>query len=50
VVDHSYNYGQAVLVYDSLGTQHTVSQYFVKTDDTTVTVYTRSTAPTWVPR
>lgn len=35
----SYNMVKQSLAYDSLGTQHTVSQYFVKTADKTVTVY-----------
>jgi flagellar hook protein FlgE len=36
----SYNYLKSSLVYDSRGTEHTVTQYFAKVDDTTVTVYT----------
>ncbi|ALK96037.1 flagellar hook protein FlgE [Massilia sp. WF1] len=35
----SYNMVKQSVVYDSLGTQHTVSQYFVKADDTSVTVH-----------
>jgi len=35
----SYNMVKQSVVYDSLGTQHTVSQYFVKTADDTVTVH-----------
>lgn len=34
----TYNMVKQSVVYDSLGTQHTVSQYFLKTDDDTVTV------------
>lgn len=36
---NSYNMVKQSVVYDSLGTQHTVSQYFVKTDADTVTVH-----------
>jgi flagellar hook protein FlgE len=35
----SYNMVKQSIVYDSLGTQHTVSQYFVKKDAITVDVY-----------
>jgi flagellar hook protein FlgE len=35
----SYNMVKQSIVYDSLGTQHTVSQYFVKADDASVTVH-----------
>jgi flagellar hook protein FlgE len=35
----SYNMVKQSIVYDSKGTQHTVSQYFVKADDSTVNVY-----------
>ena len=35
----TYNMVKQSVVYDSLGTQHTVSQYFVKTDADTVTVH-----------
>jgi flagellar hook protein FlgE len=35
----SYNMVKQSIVYDSLGTQHTMSQYFVKKDATTVDVY-----------
>lgn len=35
----SYNMVKQSVVYDSLGTQHTVSQYFLKTADDTVTVH-----------
>jgi len=35
----SYNMVKQSIVYDSLGSQHTVSQYFVKTADDTVTVH-----------
>ena len=35
----SYNMVKQSIVYDSLGTQHTVSQYFVKTADDSVTVH-----------
>jgi len=34
----TYNMVKQSVVYDSLGTQHTVSQYFLKTDDDTVSV------------
>ncbi|MDY0962696.1 flagellar hook-basal body complex protein [Massilia sp. CFBP9026] len=34
----TYSMVKQSVVYDSLGTQHTVSQYFIKTDDQTVTV------------
>ena len=37
---NSYNMTKTTLVYDSRGTEHTVTQYFVKVDDTTVQVYT----------
>lgn len=36
---NTYNMVKQSVVYDSLGTQHTVSQYFVKTDADTVTVH-----------
>jgi len=36
---NTYNMVKQSVVYDSLGTQHTVSQYFVKTDDAVVTVH-----------
>lgn len=36
---NTYNMVKQSVVYDSLGTQHTVSQYFVKTDDDVVTVH-----------
>ena len=36
---NSYNMVKQSVVYDSLGSQHTVSQYFVKTDADTVTVH-----------
>jgi flagellar hook protein FlgE len=35
----TYNMVKQSVVYDSLGTQHTMSQYFVKKDATTVDVY-----------
>jgi flagellar hook protein FlgE len=35
----TYDMVKQSIVYDSLGTQHTVSQYFVKTGDDTVDVY-----------
>ncbi|KAF7599954.1 MAG: flagellar biosynthesis protein FlgE [Candidatus Dactylopiibacterium carminicum] len=35
----TYNSSVVSVVYDSLGAQHTVSQYFVKTDTNEVTVY-----------
>ena len=35
---NSYNMVKQSVVYDSLGSQHTVSQYFIKTDDNTVSV------------
>jgi flagellar hook protein FlgE len=35
----SYNMVKQSIVYDAIGTQHTMSQYFVKKDDTTVDVY-----------
>ena len=35
----SYNMVKQSLAYDSLGVQHTISQYFVKNDDTHVDVY-----------
>jgi flagellar hook protein FlgE len=35
----TYNMVKQSVVYDSLGTQHTMSQYFVKTNPTTVNVY-----------
>jgi flagellar hook protein FlgE len=35
----SYNMVKQSIVYDSLGTQHTLSQYFVKKDDTTVNAF-----------
>jgi flagellar hook protein FlgE len=35
----TYDMVKQAIVYDSLGTQHTVSQYFVKTGDDTVDVY-----------
>jgi len=35
----SYNMVKQSIVYDSLGSQHTVSQFFVKTADDTVTVH-----------
>lgn len=35
---NSYNMVKQSVVFDSLGTQHTVSQYFVKTDADTVTI------------
>ena len=35
----SYNMVKQSVVYDSIGTQHTISQYFVKDTDTTVKVY-----------
>lgn len=36
----SYNYLKSSLVYDSRGTEHTITQYFAKSDDNNVTVYT----------
>jgi len=36
---NTYNMVKQSVVYDSLGNQHTVSQYFVKTNPTTVNVY-----------
>ncbi|WP_137175208.1 flagellar hook protein FlgE [Massilia sp. HP4] len=36
---NTYSMVKQSVVYDSLGTQHTVSQYFVKSDDDTVTVH-----------
>ena len=36
---NTYNMVKQSVVYDSLGTQHTVSQYFVRTDPNTVTVH-----------
>lgn len=36
---NTYNMVKQSVVYDSLGTQHTVSQYFVKTDADTVAVH-----------
>lgn len=36
--ENSYNMVKQSVVYDSLGTQHTVSQYFIRADDDTVTV------------
>ena len=36
---NSYNMSKQSIVYDSLGTQHTVSQYFVKTGPGAVTVH-----------
>jgi flagellar hook protein FlgE len=35
----SYNMVKQSIVYDSLGTQHTMSQYFAKQDDSTINVY-----------
>jgi flagellar hook protein FlgE len=35
----TYNMVKQSIAYDSLGTQHTVSQYFVKKDDNTVNVF-----------
>jgi len=35
----SYNMVKQSIVYDSLGTQHTMSQYFAKQDDNTINVY-----------
>lgn len=35
----SYNMVKQSIAYDSLGAQHTVSQYFVKTGDNTINVY-----------
>jgi flagellar hook protein FlgE len=35
----SYNMVKQSIAYDTLGTQHTVSQYFVKKDDNTVNVF-----------
>jgi flagellar hook protein FlgE len=35
----TYNMVKQSVVFDSLGSQHTVSQYFVKTGDSSVTVY-----------
>jgi flagellar hook protein FlgE len=35
----TYNYVKQSVVYDSLGTQHTLSQYFAKQDDDTINVY-----------
>lgn len=37
--ENSYNMVKQSVVYDSLGTRHTVSQYFVKADDDTVAVH-----------
>jgi len=35
----TYNMVKQSIVYDSLGTQHTLSQYFAKQDDSTINVY-----------
>ncbi|WP_198118893.1 flagellar hook protein FlgE [Massilia rhizosphaerae] len=35
----SYNMVKQSIIYDSLGSQHTLSQYFVKADDNTVNVF-----------